>query len=69
MKFKEGDRVTVSDISDYPKVFPLGKTFTIIHVNMFDDEIVYEKHDGTYILTKHLEFAHIYNSPLYKALK
>lgn len=69
MKFKEGDRVVVIAVSDYPSVYPVGKEFIIGHVNIYNSEIVYEIPAGTFVLTEHIEFAHIYNSPLYESLK
>lgn len=67
-KFKVGDVVVVIAVSDYPSSFPIGMAFSIAHVNIYDSNLVYKNNNGAYIQTKHLEFALIYNTPLYQAL-
>lgn len=67
-KFKAGDIVVVVKRGLHERDFPLGEKFEIDHVNIFNSEIYYAKVFAGFVMEDEIEFAEIYNTPLYLAL-
>lgn len=72
-KFKKGDRVVLAhpDSFSIKEEHPMGRAGTIISIK---NEVVasvnldHTKEEYCWLYVKELEYEHIYNSPLYKAL-